>query len=145
MESLLKLDKQLCFKIYAVSRMITKEYKPFLDKLELTYPQYLVMMVLWEFEKISVKELGNKLYLDSGTLTPLLKKLEARGLISRERDSEDERVVNIIIKDEGKKLRKKAEEIPKSMAQNGIVSPEEFRLLSEIFNKIIDRKEGDTK
>lgn len=145
MESLLKLDKQLCFKIYAVSRMITKEYKPFLDKLDLTYPQYIVMMVLWEVEKISVKELGNKLYLDSGTLTPLLKKLEAKGLILRERDSEDERVVNIIIKEEGKKLRKKAEEIPKSMAKNGIVSPEEFKLLSEIFNKIINRKEGETK
>jgi DNA-binding MarR family transcriptional regulator len=145
MESLLKLDKQLCFKIYAVSRMITKEYKPFLDKLDLTYPQYLVMMVLWEFEKISVKELGNKLYLDSGTLTPLLKKLETKGMILRERDSKDERVVNIIINDKGKKLKKEAEEIPKSMANQGIISPEEFKLLSDIFNKIIDRKEGETK
>jgi DNA-binding MarR family transcriptional regulator len=145
MESLLKLDKQLCFKIYAVSRMITKEYKPFLDKLDLTYPQYLVMMVLWEFEKISVKELGNKLYLDSGTLTPLLKKLEAKGMILRERDSQDERVVNIIISDKGKKLKKEAEEIPKSMANQGIISPEEFKLLSDIFNKIIDRKEGESK
>jgi DNA-binding MarR family transcriptional regulator len=125
--------------------MITKEYKPFLDKLDLTYPQYLVMMVLWEFEKISVKELGNKLYLDSGTLTPLLKKLEAKGMILRERDSQDERVVNIIISDKGKKLKKEAEEIPKSMANQGIISPEEFKLLSDIFNKIIDRKEGESK
>lgn len=142
MKSLLKLDKQLCFKIYAVSRMITKEYKPLLDKLNLTYPQYLVMIVLWEKKKISVRDLGKKLYLDSGTLTPLLKKLECKGLAKRKRDIDDERIVNIIISEEGEQLKLKAECIPQNMADNGIVEKEEFQMLFEIFSKILDRIEN---
>ena len=91
----LKLDNQLCFAVYATSRAITSVYRPSLEKLGLTYPQYLVMLVLWESDGISVSQLGERLFLDSGTLTPLLKRLEKRGLIMRRRDNDDERQVNI--------------------------------------------------
>lgn len=111
-DDLLRLDRQLCFPLYACSREIIKLYKPFLDKINLTYTQYLIMMVLWESNKISVKELGKKLYLDSGTLTPVLKKMESKGLISRKRSTKDERVMIIIITNEGLKLKEKALEIP---------------------------------
>ncbi len=91
MSEYLRLDNQLCFPLYALSRQITNIYRPMLEKLGLTYPQYLVMMVLWEEKTASVKSLGERLWLDSGTLTPLLKRMEASGLIRRERSSDDER------------------------------------------------------
>jgi DNA-binding MarR family transcriptional regulator len=112
MSEYLRIDNQLCFPLYALSRQITNIYRPFLDKLGVTYPQYLVMMVLWEDEKVSVKHLGELLWLDSGTLTPLLKRMQANGLISRQRDPEDERCVNISITEKGKLLEAEAEEIP---------------------------------
>ncbi|MCT4599090.1 MAG: MarR family transcriptional regulator [Vallitalea sp.] len=111
-DDLLKLENQLCFPLYACSREIIKLYKPFLDKLDLTYTQYLTMMVLWEKNQLSVKELGNELYLDSGTLTPVLKKMESKGLLLRRRSSEDERIMIIIITEKGSKLKDKAIEIP---------------------------------
>lgn len=111
-DDLLRLENQLCFPLYACSREIIKLYKPFLDKLDLTYTQYLTMMVLWESNQLSVKELGKKLYLDSGTLTPVLKKMESKGLISRKRSSEDERIMIILITENGLKLKEKALEIP---------------------------------
>ena len=108
----LKLDNQLCFSLYAVSREIIKLYKPLLDELNLTYTQYLVMLVLWEEEKTTVKNIGNRLHLDSGTLTPLLKKLEASELIRRHRSKEDDRVVNIEITNKGLELQDKAKKVP---------------------------------
>lgn len=108
----LKLKNQLCFPIYALSRQITAIYRPHLEKLGLTYPQYLVLMILWEHEAVTVKHLGELLWLDSGTLTPLLKRMEANGLLSRKRSSADERVVDIILSGKGKELEKAAISIP---------------------------------
>jgi MarR family transcriptional regulator, organic hydroperoxide resistance regulator len=108
----LALESQFCFALYSASLAMTKVYKPFLDKLGLTYPQYLVMLVLWQQDGQLVKEIGEKLFLDSGTLTPLLKRLEAAELIVRTRDEEDERQVRITLTREGRALKKKAQEIP---------------------------------
>ena len=101
----LKLENQLCFPLYACSKEIVRKYKPFLDELDLTYTQYIAMMVLWERRQISVKDMGALLYLDSGTLTPVLKKLEQKGYLVRARDSEDERVLNVTITELGEKLK----------------------------------------
>ena len=108
----LKLENQLCFSLYALSREIIKLYKPILDELNLTYTQYLVMLVLWEEGKSTVKNLGTRLHLDSGTLTPLLKKLEAAGFINRYRSTEDDRVVIAELTEKGEKLQDKAKDIP---------------------------------
>ena len=107
----LKLEKQLCFPLYAVSKEIVKKYKPYLDELDLTYTQYITMMVMWEHKEMNVKELGEHLYLDSGTLTPVLKKLEQKGWVKRNRAKEDERVLIVTLTAEGEKLRDKAVEI----------------------------------
>lgn len=108
----LALENQFCFALYSASLAMTKTYKPFLDKLGLTYPQYLVMLVLWQQDDVLVKTIGEKLFLDSGTLTPLLKRLEASSLIQRTRDEADERQVRITLTKEGRALRKKAQCIP---------------------------------
>ena len=112
------LDEQLCFPIYAASNLIVKAYRPFLTPLGLTYPQYLVMLVLWEKECVSVGDLGQILHLDSGTLTPLLKRMETSGLINRSRDPNDERRVLISLKDKGRDLSAEAEKIPKELTKN---------------------------
>lgn len=111
----LQLDNQLCFKLYSASKAITQAYTPILDKLNLTYPQYLTMLVLWETDGISVKELGERLNLDSGTLSPLLKKLEAKSFLERSRLEEDERVVVVHLTNKGRELKKKAVEVPTQM------------------------------
>lgn len=108
----LALENQFCFALYSTSLAMTKTYKPFLDKLGLTYPQYLVMLVLWQQDDVLVKSIGEKLFLDSGTLTPLLKRLEASSLIQRTRDEADERQVRITLTKEGRALKKKAQCIP---------------------------------
>jgi MarR family transcriptional regulator, organic hydroperoxide resistance regulator len=108
----LLLDNQLCFALYSTSLAMTKLYKPLLDELGLTYPQYLVMLVLWEKDGPMVSELGERLYLDSGTLTPLLKRLEAAGFIARVRDTQDERRVHITLTAAGRKLKARAQKIP---------------------------------
>ncbi len=108
----LKLENQLCFPLYAASREVIKQYRPFLDTLDLTYTQYITMMVFWEEKKISVKELGKKLYLDSGTLTPVLKSLESKGFVKRYRSTEDERVLIVEITQKGEELRDKALYVP---------------------------------
>ena len=110
--NMLALDKQFCFALYSASHAMTKTYKPMLDRIGLTYPQYLVMLVLWEQDAILVKDIGARLFLDSGTLTPLLKRLEANGLLSRNRDPHDERQVRIVLSTEGRALRRQAEAIP---------------------------------
>lgn len=111
----LKLDNQLCFRLYATSREVIKLYKPLLDKYNLTYTQYVTMLVLWEEEKATVKDIGIRLYLDSGTLTPLLKKLENMGLIIRYRDKNDERVVIAELTQKGVELKEKIIEVPHKM------------------------------
>ena len=111
-DAMLQLDNQLCFALYSTSLAMTKVYKPMLDELGLTYPQYLAMLVLWERDGLMVSELGERLYLDSGTLTPLLKRLEASGYISRIRDVEDERRVYITLTSSGRKLKIRATKIP---------------------------------
>ncbi|KPV58192.1 MarR family transcriptional regulator [Paenibacillus sp. A3] len=111
----LKLDNQLCFSLYACSRAISRMYRPLLDELGLTYPQYLVLLVLWEKEESTVKELSEILDLDSGTLTPMLKRMEAAGLVQRKRSSEDERVVIVRIADKGLALQHKAVCIPQAL------------------------------
>lgn len=111
----LKLEKQLCFPLYAVSKEIVKKYKPYLDELDLTYTQYITMMVMWEHKEMNVKELGEHLYLDSGTLTPVLKKLEQKGWVKRNRAKEDERVLIVTLTAEGERLRDKAVEIPQKV------------------------------
>lgn len=108
----LKLENQLCFPLYALSRKVTAHYKPLLDELDLTYPQYLVMLLLWEHQTLSVKELGDHLMLDSGTLTPLLKRLEQKKIVVRKRSGEDERIVLISLTAEGTQLQSKAVEVP---------------------------------
>lgn len=108
----LALENQFCFALYSASLAMTKTYKPFLDKLGLTYPQYLVMLVLWQQDDVLVKSIGEKLFLDSGTLTPLLKRLESSSLIQRTRDEADERQVRITLTKEGRALKKKAQCIP---------------------------------
>ena len=113
----LKLENQLCFPLYACSKEIIKRYKPFLDELDLTYTQYITMMVLWDKKEINVKDLGTQLYLDSGTLTPVLKKLEAKGYIERNRSSKDERNLIITITKSGIDLKKKAKEIPSKIGK----------------------------
>ena len=109
---MMQLDNQLCFALYSTSLAMTKVYKPLLDELGLTYPQYLAMLVLWERDGLMVSELGERLYLDSGTLTPLLKRLEVAGYISRIRDNEDERRVYITLTSSGRKLKTRATKIP---------------------------------
>lgn len=113
----LALCNQLCFPLYAASRAITKRYTPLLKKLDLTYTQYITMMVLWESPAITVHELGEQLYLDSGTLTPLLKKMEAKGLLTRERDAADERKVIVSLTQKGRDLREDALAVPAAMGE----------------------------
>ena len=113
--NMLALDNQFCFALYSASHAMTKTYKPLLDRLGLTYPQYLVMLVLWEQDAILVKDIGARLFLDSGTLTPLLKRLEANGLVQRNRDPQDERQVRISLSPEGRALRAKATAIPQQL------------------------------
>ena len=112
----LKLENQLCFPLYACAKEVVKKYKPFLDELDITYTQYIAMMVMWEHKKMNVKELGEYLFLDSGTLTPLLKTLEKKGLVTRARSKEDERNLVVSVTDEGMALRDKALDIPKKVA-----------------------------
>jgi DNA-binding MarR family transcriptional regulator len=112
---LLALDNQFCFALYSASHAMTKTYKPYLDRLGITYPQYLVMLVLWEQDDVLVKSIGERLFLDSGTLTPLLKRLETSGLIARNRDETDERQVRITLTKEGRHLKKKAQEVPRQI------------------------------
>ncbi len=115
-QTTVRVDTQLCFALYAASRAATAAYRPFLSQLDLTYPRYLVMLVLWEKDDISVGELGNRLFLDSGTLTPLLKKLKSSGLITRKRDSRDDRSVRITLTEKGRELRGQAAQITSTLA-----------------------------
>ena len=116
-DSALLLDNQLCFALYSTSLAMTKLYKPLLEEMGLTYPQYLVMLVLWEQDDVAVSELGSRLYLDSGTLTPLLKRMEAAGVLTRRRSTDDERRVHIVLTEAGRKLKSRAARIPGCVLQ----------------------------
>lgn len=133
----LKLENQICFPLYACSKEIVRKYKPFLDEIDLTYTQYITMLVLWEHKEISVKDLGEYLYLDSGTLTPVLKKLEQKGYVSRARDTQDERVLNVTITEEGELLKEKAVEIPAKIGSCVSLPVEDALKLYEILQKIL--------
>ena len=133
----LKLGVQLCFPLYACAKETIRLYKPYLDELDLTYTQYITMLVLWEHEKLTVKELGKKLYLDSGTLTPLLKKLEAKGLLKRERSKEDERNLFISLTEEGLAMKDKALHIPHDMAECVELDMEERVVLYRLLYKLL--------
>ncbi len=133
----LKLENQLCFPLYACSREIIKQYKPYLDEIDLTYTQYIAMMVLWEKKAVTVKELGNALFLDSGTLTPLLKKMEAKGLIHRQRSAEDERSLIVSLTEEGEALKEQALAVPYKMAQCTGLAPEEAAQLYQLLYKML--------
>lgn len=135
----LKLDNQLCFPLYACSREIIRLYKPYLDEIGLTYTQYITMMVLWERNLVTVKKLGEILYLDSGTLTPLLKKMETAGLLIRSRDKKDERSVIVELTEMGEQLKDRAVDIPDQIAQCVPLNKEEagelYRLLYQVLGR----------
>jgi DNA-binding MarR family transcriptional regulator len=138
----LKLENQLCFPLYAASREVIKLYKPFLDELDLTYTQYIAMLLLWEHKTMTVKEMGDRLFLDSGTLTPLLKKLEAKGMITRARSTKDERNLNITATKAGKALHDKALHIPVEMGKYNPLSLEETIILYRLLYKMLGRDES---
>lgn len=133
----LKLENQICFPLYACSKEIVKKYKPFLDEMDLTYTQYITMMVMWEQKEINVKTLGEYLYLDSGTLTPVLKKLESKEYISRIRSKEDERNLIVSITKKGEELKEKALQIPGEMVKCFPITSEEAAFLYQILYKIL--------
>ena len=133
----LLLENQLCFPLYACSKEIVRRYKPFLDELDLTYTQYITMMVMWEQEKLTVKELGERLFLDSGTLTPVLKKLESKGYVSRERAKEDERNLDVQITEAGRALKEKAADIPGKMAACFTLAVEDAMMLKRILETLM--------
>ena len=134
----LKLENQICFPLYVASKEIIRKYQPILEKYELTYTQYIVLMALWEYGKQSVKELGNRLYLDSGTLTPLLKKLEKRNFLKRVKSDKDERIVFIELTEEGKSFQKEAENIPLQVAQYVKLDKSDARVLYKLLYKVIE-------
>ena len=133
----LKLENQLCFPLYAASREVIKRYKPFLDPLGLTYTQYIAMMVFWDVKQINVKELGKRLFLDSGTLTPLLKNLEEKGLVQRFRSKEDERILLVEITPTGEALKEKASSVPEKMKGCMNLTEQEALTLYQLLYKIL--------
>lgn len=139
MPEILKLSNQLCFPIYVLSKEIINRYRPFLDELDITYPQYLVLLVLWEKDNQTVSELGKKLFLDSGTLTPLLKRLEAKDMVIRTRQKNDERIVQITLTSFGLSLKEKATCIPLQMMESMDLTKEELQQFKNIITKILSK------
>ena len=139
----LLLKYQLCFPLYACARETIKLYKPHLDELGLTYTQYIAMMVLWEKKAVTVKELGAELYLDSGTLTPLLKKMEAKGLLTRRRSTDDERSLIVSLTPEGEALKERALQVPKEMIKYFPLDLKEGRTLYDLLYKLLDSMPED--
>ena len=137
MNEMLKLENQLCFPLYACAKEVVRRYTPLLEPLGLTYTQYIAMMVMWEHKSISVKDMGKLLFLDSGTLTPMLKKMEKAGLIQRKRSEHDERMVIVTITDKGEELHDKAAEIPSKMAGCITLNNDEAMQLYTLLHKMI--------
>ncbi|MBQ6387953.1 MAG: MarR family transcriptional regulator [Ruminococcus sp.] len=134
----LKLENQMCFPLYAAAREVTKLYRPYLNALNLTYTQYITMLVLWEQVSCSVKELGQQLYLDSGTLTPVLKSLEQKGFVRRSRSAADERVLTISTTPAGAALREVAKSVPQKIGGCIRLTPEEAQTLHRLLYKVLD-------
>lgn len=134
-----QLGNQLCFPLYVIAKEITGLYRPLLEELDITYPQYLVMMVLWEHQRLTVNQIGEKLFLDSGTITPILKRLEAKSYIVRQRKIEDERVVEISLTDEGERLQDKACLIPEKMNDRLNLSETDVQELKQAISKLLDK------
>lgn len=134
----LRLENQLCFPLYACSKELIRKYKPYLDQLDLTYTQYITMLVLWQNGRQNVKDLGKVLLLDSGTLTPVLKKLESKGFIKRARSTEDERSLIVTITEKGEALKDKAASVPASIAKGITLEPEEAKCLHRLLYKVLD-------
>ena len=135
----LLLGNQICFAVYSTAHAFNRVYKPLLDRLGLTYPQYLVMLVLWERDDVPLKDIGEKLFLDSGTLTPLLKRLEAQGLIKRTRSTEDERQVLIALTPKGRELREEARAVPEAILSNSACSVGELVAMKNELVSLRDR------
>ncbi len=133
----LKLENQLCFPLYACAKEVVRKYKPLLDELGLTYTQYIAMMVLWEHRQVNVKSLGERLYLDSGTLTPLLKKLESDGLVCRTRSTKDERNLEVTLTAKGERLRGQALSVPAKIGACLPLSPEEAATLYQLLHRVL--------
>ena len=133
----LRLENQLCFPLYACAREVVKMYKPFLDAIDLTYTQYVTMMVLWEAGETTSKDIGERLHLDSGTLTPVIKKLEEKGLVTRRRAPEDERNLEVAITDAGRALREQAVDIPAQVGRCMAITPEEAGTLYQLLYKLL--------
>ena len=133
----LKLDNQMCFLLYATSKELVRKYKPILDKFDLTYTQYITMLVLWEHKEITIKELGDKLFLDSGTLTPLVKKLEQKGLVSRCRCQDDERNLMVSITKKGEDLKKEVVNVPSTIGKCINLTEDEAICLYKVLNKML--------
>lgn len=144
-EDLLKLENQLCFPLYVCAKEMVRRYKPFLDALDLTYTQYITMMVLWEKAPMCVKELGQQLYLDSGTLTPVLKKLEQKGYLSRHRSEADERTLLVALTEAGKNLREQAKPVPHQMCACLSLSQEDMALLRDALTRLMAAFAMDTE
>jgi len=136
---ILKLENQLCFPLYACAKEIVRQYKPILDKFDLTYTQYITMMVMWERKELNVKELGEYIYLDSGTLTPVLKKLESKGYIKRNRSKDDERNLLVVLTERGEKLKEEALSIPAQVGQCINLETEEINLLQKLLFKMLNQ------
>lgn len=139
----LKLKNQLCFPLYAASREVIKQYRPQLDALDLTYTQYIVLMVFWEEKQINVKDLGKRLFLDSGTLTPVLKSLEAKGFVRRYRSSQDERILQVEITECGEALKEKALVVPETVASCVNLDEQEAAQLYRLLYKVLDGLKDD--
>jgi DNA-binding MarR family transcriptional regulator len=134
-----KIDNMLCFALYAASRTAVDSYRPLLDKLDLTYPQYLTLLLLWEREPRTVKEIGHALYLDSGTLSPLLKRLEKKGFLCRQRDTQDERLVNISLTGAGRALKEQVKDLPEILFCQVGWPVQEFATLVERLHSLTER------
>jgi len=139
----LRLDSQLCFPLYAAANAVSRAYRPLLEPLGLTYPQYLVMLVLWESAPLSVGEVGERLLLDSGTLTPLLKRLESAGLVQRQRDADDERRVVVDLTPAGHRLKEKARAVPEALACRVLIAPNDARRLRQDLKALLAALNSD--
>ena len=137
-DEILKLSNQVCFPLYACGKEIVRKYQPYLEKLDLTYTQYIVLLVLWEKDRISVKEIGEKLYLDSGTLTPLLNKLEKKGYIKKQKQPHDERELIISLTKSGLSLKEEAKKIPPQIANKVKLSEQETISLYSLLYKVLE-------
>ena len=137
----LRLDQQLCFPLYAAARKVTGQYTPYFKELGLTYTQYIVFMVLWEKDEVTVGDICRRLYLDSGTLTPLLKKMEEKGWLQRTRSREDERIVIVTLTEEGRKMKERCQSIPASISKCIHLSPDDAAALYRILYQILEEDE----